>query len=268
MRYIRVVSTQHDGAKSVRFDRPPVQAVELTVFFEEIDGLQVSHLSALREAWRREYPDSDELPPLRPHNRGGAEAAVQAIGRAWPFPYLMLSTPDGRGGVAIQNDRFTRSWAFTLEADKYPGFATLSADLESRLEIFAEHVRRETDQELTFTGASCMYNNRIDGYTAEQMLVGIATRWSTKVEAESLRAMYAGVRLHTCSDDALEGCYVNLALDVDGDGCFLIFESERDQRPDDDNLRLAGLDIAHDQLIQKFVEFTSPAMQEEWGRQQ
>lgn len=254
--------------QDARFDHPPVRSVYLAVYFDSIDGLQVSHLSALREEWRSDYPVAAELPPLRPRNRDGDEMSVVPVTRSWPFPYLMWAAEDDGQALHIQDDRFVLSWTFSDDA-KYPGFDVLSKQLEQRLAEFAATVLDETGENLVSTGAECKYSNRIDGYTPEQMMVGIATRWSsgaTDVVAEPLNATYAGVRLHTCTDHEMRGCSVNLSLDADEDGTFLLIESERDLGENEQDFRLAGLDIAHEQLIRKFLEFTSPDMHRNWGR--
>ncbi|MBW9207517.1 TIGR04255 family protein [Mumia sp. zg.B17] len=256
-------------SQEARFAHPPVRSVYLAVYFEPVEGLQVSHFSSLRERWRNDYPVTAELPPLRPRNRGGEEMAVVPVSpRAWPFPYLMWSAEDDQQNLAIQNDRFILSWSFSPDS-RYPGFDSLSTTMAERFAQFEAAVEAETSEALILAGAECQYVNRIEGYSAQQMIVGIATRWSAPdIEdvGESLNATYSGLRLHTCTDEGMEGCSVNLSLDVDDDGTFLAIESERDLLSDESNLRLAGLDVAHRQLIRKFVEFTSVEMHEAWGR--
>lgn len=269
VRYRGAVDTHSTNGPSVRFGRPPVQYVALTVYFEAIEGLQVSHFSSLRESWRSEYPETAELPPLRPRNRGGEETAVVPIAQAWPFPYLMFSTADDVETIAIQSDRFTKTWTFSPGANEYPGFDALSHDMEARFGQFLEAVNKETGQTVQPFASECLYRNSIDGWSAEELMVGIATRWEVQVvkPPASLNAAYAGVRLHTRSDKDIPGCAVTLSLDVDEDGSVLTLES--DYMPSDEielHGRLGGIDVAHDNLIRKFVEFTNPEMHAKWGK--
>lgn len=49
------------------------------MFFEPIQGLGVSHISILRERWKGAYPNTAELPPLRPHMGWRLLSAALAI---------------------------------------------------------------------------------------------------------------------------------------------------------------------------------------------
>lgn len=247
----------------MRFENPPVTAVDLTVYFEPVQGLQVSHFSALREAWRSEYPDTAELPPLRPQNRDGEETSVVRIDQAWPFPFLMFGSSDNSGTVSFQNDRLTRSWRFT-EGSQYPGFVSLAADLESRLREFESVVKAETEQDVRLVGAECSYRNRLDDDLGGGALIGLLTGWQAPPFEPPLTARYSGLRLHMCDDEDLAGCALWISMDVDEDGVFLTLNSETDGAAGDD-ARLGGLEKAHDQLIVRFLEFTSQDMHRQWG---
>lgn len=262
------------NVSSVAFTDPPVISVSLTVYFEPVEALQATHLSSLREAWRDDFPNVAELPPLRSRNRGGEEASLVPIG-AWPCPYVMFTTAGDESSIAIQSDRFICSWAFpTGDAPStYPGFQDIRARLVSHFTEFSETVRREVDRELTLTGSECDYLNLLDNnLSVEELMVGITTKWSTRVShAVSAAVSYGGVRLHLCNDDDLLGCTVNIKLDVDNDddGPVLGISSFFDlpSEGEDADLPLGGLDRAHDRLIATFLEYTSDEMQQSWGRE-
>lgn len=261
------------AAAKLRFTDPPVVSVSLTVFFEPLERLQASHLSSLREQWKDHYPNLAELPPLRPRNRGGNEAALVPIG-SWPCPYIMFSSEDDQSSIAIQSDRFIRSWSFRATETPvvtYPGFDTIREDLVRHFNQFKETVRTELDQKVTVTGSECDYLNLLDNeMTPEQLMVGVTTKWNLVASAPiSSATTYGGVRLHLCAADALEGCSVTLQLDVDSDGPMLDIQSAFDISADDAtaDLDLGGLDLAHDKLIETFLEYTSVEMQSKWGRE-
>lgn len=255
------------------FADPPVVSVSLTVFFEPVESLQASHLSSLRERWKDHYPNLAELPPLRPRNRGGNEAALVPLG-AWPCPYVMFSSEDDQSSIAIQSDRFIRSWSFRADEEvvaTYPGFEEIRKDLVEHFEQFKETLRAELGQEVAITGSECDYLNLLDNeMPPEQLMVGVTTKWATPVEPPVASAItYGGVRLHLCEADELEGCSVTLRLDVDSDGPMLGIESAFELSDDDGaaDVDLGGLDRAHEKLIETFLEYTSNEMQERWGRQ-
>lgn len=255
------------------FTDPPVVSVSLTVFFEPVESLQASHLSSLREQWKDHYPNLAELPPLRPRNRGGNEAALVPIG-AWPCPYIMFSSEDDQSSIAIQSDRFIRFWSFSpavTEPAIYPGFEEIRADLVEHFDQFRDTLRAELDQEIVLTGSECDYLNLLKEMPAERLMVGITTKWATPVDTSTSTAItYGGVRLHLCDTDQLEGCAVTLRLDIDSDGPMLGIESAlelTEAEAADDELELGGLDRAHQKLIETFLEYTSDEMQKRWGRQ-
>jgi len=252
-----------------------VVSVSLTVYFEPIENLQASHLSSLREQWKGNYPNLAELPPLRPRNRGGNEAALFPIA-SWPCPYVMFSTEDDQESIAIQSDRFIRSWSFQAdetESVTYPGFEQIRADLVEHFDEFKETVQAELDHDVVVTGSECDYINSLDDdLSPEQLMVGLTTKWSTAVNvSESPALTYGGVRLHLCNDPDLQGCSVTLRLDADReDGPMLGITSSFDLAENEDAsiaIELGGLDRAHERLIETFLEYTSDEMHKKWGKQ-
>ncbi|MFC5677788.1 hypothetical protein [Aeromicrobium endophyticum] len=203
---------------------------------------------------------------MRPHNRAGDESSIFPITQAWPLPYLNFTREDDRGTLGFQSDRFVVSWSFSEGVNDYPGFDALAQDLESKLDQFIATVRRETGQEVSFSGSECVYRNAITEVSGEELAVGVLTRWSGMSSVTALHTQYAGVRMHFCTDEDMEGCSVTLSVDVDDDGPSLTLDSERDLEVDE-QLPLGGLQVAHDQLIRKFLEYTSDAMQKRWERQ-
>lgn len=257
------------AAKSiVEFERPPVQSVALTVYFEPIAGLQVSHFSSLREQWREKYPSTSELPPLRPRNRGGEETRLLPVGGSWPFPYLLFASENETSSIAIQGDRFERGWSFGDGDQEYPGFEELSLELRTRLDEVRGVIEAETGETIKPVGSACIYLNKLPEMTLLDTMVGFSTRWQlAATDIESPKTTYAGVRLHLCNDDEMAGCAVTMSVDVDDDGTFLSIDSSYELQ-DDETDELGGLDTAHDMLIQKFIEYTSPEMQKQWRRTQ
>lgn len=258
-------------APRLEFDRPPVVSVSLTVFFEPVNGLQASHLSSLRERWRDHYPNLAELPPLRPRNRGGDEATLVPI-ESWPCPYVMFSSDDDQSSIAIQGDRFIRSWSFNAEDagdDLYPGYEVMRSDLAQHFDEFTKTIESELEQTVVITGSECDYLNLLDNdIPTESLMVGVMTKWSTDVEDPVSSALtYGGVRLHLCESPELEGCAVTLRLDVDRDAPTLGIDSAFELSENEgDVVDLGGLDRAHEKLIDAFLDYTSDGMQVKWGK--
>lgn len=255
--------------RSVQFASPPVRSVTLTVYFEALETLQPIHLSALREQWRNEYPATGNLAPLRPHPHAGTVADADAYERPiWPFPYMLFSNADESEAVAIQNDRLIRSWSFSEDEKPYPGYDELSRDLGRRLSDLRAVVNAEIGRELTFTAFECRYGNYLEETDIAKLVVGVVTGWKGDAsEARIGAAHYAGLSLHL-DDEDIAGLHVQVSLDVDEEDASLEILSRLVQKSDGDNSDVTPLDIAHDAVIDAFVRFTSPEMQERWERVQ
>lgn len=256
-----------DDVDQVRFVKPPLVNVALTVYFEPVPALQVTHLAPIRQAWRDRYPNAAELPPLRPLKRGGDEGDLLPVDSAWPFPYVMF-TSEGEGQlIAIQNDRFVRSWSLDESSDGYPGFDVLLDDLRMRLGEFRELVLDETGQDLVLVASECNYINALPEVSPEDFIVGFATRWRGSSNGSGFpSAHYAGLRIHIDDDDR-PGLRADLAADFDESPTLGLNARYRVQQEDDSDLDMAGLKIAHDKVLEMFLEFTSGQMQSEWGRE-
>lgn len=255
-------------SEQVRFVKPPIVNVALTVYFEPIASLQVTHLASLRQAWREAYPNAAELPPLRALNRGGDEGDLVPVTSAWPFPYVMFTSADDGQMIAIQNDRLVRSWTLEENVASYPGFENLLADLTARLDEFRALVQEETGQSLVLAASECSYVNRLPDMPAEEFLVGIATRWRGESNASGFPpSHYAGLRIHV-DDQSTPGLRADLAADFDESPTLGLNARYRVQDGEDPALEMAGLHLAHDKVIEMFLEFTSRQMQDEWRREQ
>lgn len=254
------------GPTDVRFAQPPVKVVELTIFFDQLEGLQASHLSQLREKWRGEYPQVAELAPSAPPRNNVTRPTISGPGSGtWPCPEVQFSTADGDEGLAIQNDRVIRRWYFGFK--EYPGFAALSDDLLSRLDQFEHVLKTELGvQGLTFTGGQCWYVNEIENMNDDELAVGLLTGWSGTVANTGVRR-WSFLRLHKCDDVELDGC--SLTATVDGnheDSPVLILDSLTDDVREGEGPREL-IDRAHGQLLREFMELTSEVQHEKWGKE-
>lgn len=252
----------------VKFSRPPVRTVVLTLFFEPLNSLLVSHLSPLRESLRDDYPIVDERPPLPPQVSSRDSSATDD-----PFviPYVSYSARNDSGHIAVQSDRIMRAWSFSDadRADDYPGFDKLLEGLISALEKLQSTVAQETGDTIVITGAECSYRNELPQSSSEQTLVGVTTRWALPyVDGNSASYTYAGLRLEL-QDPQDDGYRALIALDADEVGApvldisakYEVLEPSADAKDDG----LGKLTKAHDKVLSLFFDYTSEAMRANWG---
>lgn len=249
----------------VRFERPPVGHVHLTLLYALDAQLQVSHLSALREAWRSDYPRTRERPPSPAD--AGDEVRFVPRGSVWPFPYLVFSAANQ--SVVIERDKFALTWTFGGgERDEYPGYDALKLELTERFRQFSEALTEELAEAPRIVGSECHYQNDLPAEDPARMIVGILTKWETDIPPSlgPKDGVYEGFRQHSTStlDDQVE-----IVAGIDpmegGPGAALFIETTR---TDVDNAEetLGGIDRAHRVLIDTFLGMTRPDQHQSWGR--
>lgn len=257
---------------TLKFDRPPVQQVELTVYVDAIDGLQVSHLAHVIHTWQGQFPKTDELPPFPGWQDPSGEVALVSARGKWPFPTLWMGEEQGTRAVRIHHDRLVLAWSFAdpaPEGSKYPGYLELKDDLRERFALFAEAVLEGTGQALLPLRIEADYINRVatqEAWTIALRLLGLSditpvpVGWPTNIS-------YAGLRVHRHPGaDHVDGSLTSgLDVDVDEDEPEVSFRiiSARSLSADLD--MWDGLDKAHDALIAEFLACTGPELQRRWG---
>lgn len=256
-----------DTLPSIRFERPPLQEVSLSLYFEPIETLKVSHLASLRTDWRYDYPRADETPPL-PFWTSGRPEAVQVLSPSspWPLPIVWFVSDDR--SLQIQADRFVLSWQFhSLEEHgaKYPGYDALKPELVSRFDEFARTVAAETDATPRVKRAELQYENLFPSYPAIRLtkhLFGVNDQASSLVDG----AEYVGIRIHRCSDAELKDCSLLLGVDSAGsadEGSTFTIQASRNI---EDNENFAAIvDAIHDVVLAEFLRSVPPGLSAEWG---
>lgn len=150
------MSTSGDA---LRFSRPPVRSVSLTVFFDKIEGLKLTSLAPLVTEIKKRFPQVQErfaeLPWVLEEADDDASDIVPP--GYLPFPYLSFANGSGQS-INFQDDRFRVTWEFSDGAD-YPGFEDLKSDLQLHLRQFAEHVDSEVGSDLATRHVRVRYDN-------------------------------------------------------------------------------------------------------------
>ncbi len=256
----------------VRFSRPPVRDVTLTIRFALDKRIQVSHLAGLREQWRSDFPETEELAPRAPINAtDDREVRFIPPEGQWPFPELVYSNPDNGRRITVQQDRFALSWTFQRSTDEqqrdyYPGYLKLREDLRKRFELFQSTVSSEASAQFVYSSTECKYENVISGYSSVDFAVGILTGWRTDSGAPAIGDTdYSGIRLHQCANEESRNCSVLVGVDGErGSECQMFIEVERDLSADEQPFD--SLDIAHDALITTFLSTSNESLKNQWGQ--
>lgn len=260
---VACMTTTADTVSELRFSHPPVRRVDLTLTFKPRAHIQTSYLASLISSWSSNLPVVDELPPkpVEPSDR----TVFLSERSKWPLPFMRFSSTSGDITIAFQGNLFEISWKFSPgQNERYPGFAHLTGQLKMRFSEFQEALEK-AGVELEMTGSECRYTNEMEGLSSSDLAVGILTNWQGSPDVALPDDGYVGMRIHACPDEGIHKCTTWVAVDGSvREDATLTISVERSVG--EEELDLAGLREAHDELIRVFLERTPTHLHEKWGR--
>lgn len=252
---------------TLRFERPPVRGVALTVYFAQIRGLLLTSLAPLVAEVKKDFPVVSERFAELPWKYDTEDDAPIPLPEddAFPFPYLSFGNGSGHA-VNFQDDRFRLTWTFSDGAD-YPGFDELSRQLGVHLDTFAEHVRSEAGADVSISHVSVQYENQL-GDTAAPIDIALRAHGvqCDAVASETAQNVQEPT-FHATMPFEFDGgtAEVYLLSRRDDNGTMLGLRSTaRLPEPADTDWR-ALLHRAHDNLISTFDRATSMQQKTDWG---
>jgi len=189
-----------------RYERPPVRNTTLTVFYEPVDNFDLSIITRLVHRWSERFPALQQsLPSPRP----SALPPVSLFGGAgWPLPAVEQVASSLSRSISYQQGQFALAWSFDPEApdSSYPGFATLSKELSTYFEHFAEVIEQLGDTPLRVQGCRCQYSNIFEDLDGVDWLANALSGWQGETAKERYSsADYLGFRLKESTDNPLLG---------------------------------------------------------------
>lgn len=145
----------------------PVAEVAWAVHFNPLAELDVSHLAALREAFRERYPRFQQQPPLPPQGPeelGGELPVPQFSIQIQPMTFLprcwYLSQAEDLL-VQVQQDRFVLNWRNLPNGSDYPRHAAMRERLRAEFTLFNDTLLGQGLPPLTRLNAELTYINHI-----------------------------------------------------------------------------------------------------------
>jgi hypothetical protein len=265
--FTTVIIMTHPGG-TLRFTKPPVRGVSLTVFFAPIEGLLLTSLAPLVSEVKKGFPvvkerfaempwifedlDDDEVPNFDDD--------------AFPFPYLTFANGSGQA-INFQNDRFRLTWSFS-DGDEYPGFEALRAQLDEHLSHFARHVAKEIGEGVAVSHVAVRYDNEL-GASVRPMDVmlrayGIeAGAQSPSPHATDLKDATFHATVLRYAEGRAEEVYV-ISRHLDAGTTLGLRSTSRRPQPSKEGWGDL-LDAAHDNLITVFDSLTTQVQKEKWG---
>ncbi|OBH01248.1 hypothetical protein A5696_13880 [Mycobacterium sp. E2699] len=184
--------------------------------------------------------------------------------------------------LSYQRDQISLEWKFDSEAavTMYPGFTSLSAELNAVFAYFLEVVERLGDKTLRIQGARCAYVNVLDSIEGVDWIAGYISGWQgPALGSRGGDAEYLGLRVKNASDNTDLGTRRITMLELDSgqevgrthleiDVLSLpLPESSLSDLPPAEAAS-AMLEDAHATLIATFEDNADDEMRAKWGVRQ
>lgn len=254
-------------AEMIRFERPPVREVSLTLYFDVIESLRVGHLAPLRQAWRSMYPRVDETVP-RPDWAAGEVGILESLteNSPWPFPSVWFGSEDSDSSVRLQHDRFILTWRFSSDDASdasYPGYDELKPELMMRFDEFGQCLSEEIGESVQVRRIELRYNNEFYDVRSSDLIRIIAAGPNAASEGILDGADYSGMRVHYCASSENSDCSVLVGVDSSeqSEGARLFIEVSSDVADAD---IWTVTDTIHDVVLEQFMKLTTEAMRANW----
>ncbi len=264
------------------FANPPVIEVALSVQFEPLSRLRVSHFGLLWSEFRRQFPRTEEHParPLAIEQFGIRRAPKMDVRLevALPIPQCRFLNESGTELIQVQRDRFVHNWRKVGAGDEYPRYESVKRRFEEELGIFCQFLAREDIGELVPNQCEVTYVNHIvsgAGWERHGELGEVMTVWA---------ARYSDTFLSEPEDIGLRFRYIIPGADDSPLGRLLVSVDPAYRTEDDRPIyvlvltarggpigegiegALGFLDIGREWIVRGFTSVTSPRMHETWGR--
>lgn len=262
------MKTMTHAGGTLRFTKPPVRGVSLTVFFAPIEGLLLTSLAPLVSEVKKGFPVVKERFAEMPWTFEDLDddALPSLDDDAFPFPYLTFANGSGHA-INFQNDRFRLTWSFS-DGEGYPGFDALRTQLDDHLGLFVRHVAKEVGEDVKVSHVAVRYDNELgdDASPLDVMLraYGIEAEQERRPsDASELKDATFHATVPRRAESRTEEVYV-ISRRVDTSTTLGLRSTSR--RPEPSNGGWGDLlDAAHDNLINVFDSLTSRAQKAAWG---
>ena len=266
------------------FEDPPVVEVALSVQFDSLPNLHMTHLGLLWERFRDRFPVVEEQSPLEPvfERFGGprirrGSARIEML-KSLPIPRCWFLNEAGTELVQVQHDRFIHNWREADTDARYPRYEHIRSGFESELQQFSEFVAEEELGDFAPRQCEVTYVNHI----------AIGGNWQTHGDLGQVltvfQAEFNDSFLETVEDAGLRLRFVipnkegepigrlHAALEpgyrTDDRRPMFVLELTARGAPLGEGITgvLAFLDLGREWVVRGFTSMTTPVMHKEWGR--
>lgn len=266
------------------FRRPPVVEVVLGVQFSPLVGLQAPRVGLLWSRFRRDFPDTEELPALEPAFETfgtrvptSAEIKVGISTAPPPIRFCFVNQAETEL-VQVQRDRFVRNWRKRQASDAYPRYDRLRVSFESDFRTFLLFVGEEGLGELLPNQCEVTYVDVLAGEGRDRLpeLSDFVAVWSAHGSDRFLpspeEVRFLSQYVITAGRPEPAGrlyCSVEPALEASEDRpIYLMRMTARGQpRTADLDGIMTFFDLGHEWIVRDFTSITAHQAHQLWERQ-
>jgi uncharacterized protein (TIGR04255 family) len=256
------------------FASPPVVEVALGVQFASVPQLRPLELGPLRDRWRGDFPNVQELPPLPSTIEGpqGSEATVQLVVGPMQMSRLWFVSKDGTELIQLQPDRLVVNWRAGEGASPYPRYPHVRSIWERAWSDLTEFMRERDMGELRADQVEVSYINAVPvGSSGQGELERLLRVWQPF--RHHLGAPEQGRALMVFGVPGISGGPVRMHVAAEtgrtpsGEGAwFLTITVRGGPSSEDERDVVRFLDQAHDHIVHSFAELTTEEMHKMWER--
>lgn len=261
------------------YDRPPVKTATLTVYVEPVENFDLAFVTRLYTRWSERFPGLQQTFPRPRPDELPSVSPFQSAPGWFPLPSVTLFSSSLSRAISFQFDQVSLSWHFDTDAadSSYPGYRTLSKELHTNFEYFAETVEQLSDKPLKVQGCQVEYENQLDTVDSVDWIVGYLSDWKTAATNRLEGAEYIGFRWRNGFEVNDENgtrrtAHIQLgsgadyeSADLDIYALSLPIEGSTTDAEAPTELARRLLDDAHDLENSTFEMFINDEMRAHWG---
>ncbi len=267
------------------FERPPVIEVVLGVQFARIGGFQTVHAGYLWDAFRRDFPNVDEQPPLNPSfetfgtRPSGDSVGLELISGPLPFPRLWFLNEGRTELIQFQPDRFIHNWRKVQVEDVYPRYEQIKGRFGDEINKVQAFLNEQNLGDLRPNQCEISYINHIvtaDGQNPcsepESIFRFVAGEFATDTLGTFEDAGFLlRFVLHSEDNRAIGRLLVSAQPAVSGEGKpMIVLALTARGSPSAPTLAAVSqfMDRGREKIVRGFTELTTRKMHELWGRKE
>ena len=257
----------------VRFENPPVVEVVFGVAFATIQKFCTPYVGRLWQSLGPEFNKAEDVALLA----APSSPAQLDLSEPMPWPRVWLISKDEQNLIQVQKDRFLYNWKRSAEVGGYPTFDHIFPTFQKHFATFRSFIDRETLGKLDFRQFELTYVNHIPIASAAPVVGANATDVLVDHVRDESRArllpeahFYQWQTQYQLPDDA-GTLFITAQSAHLRDDRELIIRLDVSVRGMPEDASVEGMnrwfDLAHDWIVQGFIDVTANAMQEQvWGR--